>query len=125
MPYFDELPSGERDAQEQRLIGDLHRMYHSEIEDAQPLARVRRRLAESRASVVRDPASTPQRHSVLSAHREAIGTVNSSHSRVSMGRTWQQRLGIIAAVLFVTVLVSSLIIVLARTLRDTCNSGAR
>jgi photosystem II stability/assembly factor-like uncharacterized protein len=115
MPYFDEFPSSEGDEREQRLIRDLHRMYHFEVEDAQPLARVRRRLEESRVSVVRDPASTSQRHDVLSAHREGIGTVNSTHSSVSVGRTWQQRLGIIAAVLFVTVLVGSLLVVLAHT----------
>ncbi len=113
MPHFDELPSSEGDEQEQRLMRDLHRMYHSEIEDAQPLAHVRRRLAESRVSVVHDPADTAQ-HGLPSAHREGIGTVNSTHSTVSVGRTWQQRLGMITAVLFVTVLVGSLIVVLAR-----------
>src|SRR6266852_6874824 len=100
MPYSDEFPSGEGDGREQRLIRALHRMYPSEGEDVQPLARIRRRLAESRAGGLHHPARTPQRHDLLSTHLEGPGRVKSTRSSVSGGRTWQQRLGSIAAVLF-------------------------
>src|SRR6266699_3154087 len=123
MPYSDEFPSGEGDGREQRLIRDLHRMYHSEGEDAQPLARARRRLAESRASVLDDPARTQQRHDMPSTHQERPGNVNSTRSSFFVGRTWQQRLGSIAAVLFVTLLVGSLVVVLARARQNGSNSS--
>lgn len=114
MAHFDELPSGEGDEQERRLMRDLHRMYHSQIDDAQPLSHVRRRLAESRVSVVHDPTSAPQRQDMLSIHRERPRSVKSAPASLSVSKTWQQRVGIIAAGLFVTLLVGSLIIVLAR-----------
>lgn len=114
MPHVDELPSGEGDEQEQRLMRDLHRIYHSEIEDAQPLAHVRRRLAESRVSVVHDPASAPQGQDMLSMHRERPGSVKITPASLSVRKSWQQRVGIFAAGVFVTLLVGSLVVVLAR-----------
>jgi photosystem II stability/assembly factor-like uncharacterized protein len=124
MPHFNELPSGEGNEREQRLMRDLHRMYHSEVEDAQPLARVRRRLAESVPGFVHDSASTSQRHDRLTTLGEKPGNVKSTDSSVSLGRTWQQRLEIIAAVVFVTVLVGSLIIVLARARQNRSSTAS-
>ncbi len=123
MPHFDEFPSGEGDEREQRLMRDLRRMYHSEVEDAQSLARVRRRLEESRASDLDGPASTAQRHDTLSMHREWPGIVKSTRSSFSVERTWQQRMGIIAAALFVTLLVGSLIVVLARARQNSSDTS--
>src|SRR5258708_40164661 len=101
MAHFDELPSGEGDEQEQRLMRDLHRMYHSEIDDAQPLSHVRRRLAESQVSIVHDPTSAPQGQDMLSMHRERPGREKSTPASLSVRKTWHQRVVIIAAGLFV------------------------
>jgi photosystem II stability/assembly factor-like uncharacterized protein len=108
----DKFTSGDEDERDQRLIQDLHRMYHAKVEDAQPLARIRKRLAEGSASILYDSTRTPQQHDVLSMHRESSGNVNSNRSSFTEGRTWQQRTGTIAAVVFVTLLVGSLVVVL-------------
>jgi photosystem II stability/assembly factor-like uncharacterized protein len=124
MPHFDEYPSGAGDEQEQRLLRDLHRMYHSEIEDAQPLAHVRRRLAESRVSVVHDPTSTPQGQDLLSMHR-GPGREKSAPASLSERKTWRQRAGIFAAGLLVMLLVGSLIVVLARARQSSSGTSGR
>src|SRR5215471_14449640 len=125
MPHFDELPPSEGDEQEQRLMRDLHHMYHSEIEDAQPLAHVRRRLAASRVSMVHDPASALQGQDMLSMHRERPRSVRTTPASLSARKTWQQRMGIITAGLFVTLLVGSLIIVLARARQSSSGTPGR
>lgn len=123
MLHFDEFPSDEKNEQEQRLMRILHRMYHSEVEDAQPLAHIRRRLEEHRASVVQDPARSSQQHDTLSMHWEMAGNAKSTRANSAEGRTWQQRMGIIAAVVFVTLLVGSLIVVLARARQNSSGTS--
>jgi photosystem II stability/assembly factor-like uncharacterized protein len=110
----DEFTSGDEDEQNRRLIQDLHRMYHAKVEDAQPLARIRQRLAETNTSMLYDSTRTPQQHEVLSMHRERPDNVNSTRFGFAERRTWQQRTGAIAAVVFVTLLVGSLVFVLTR-----------
>jgi photosystem II stability/assembly factor-like uncharacterized protein len=111
----DKFTSGDEDERDQRLIQDLHHMYHAKVEDAQLLARIRKRLAESSASMLYNSPRTPQQHDVLSMHRERPGNVNSTRAGIAEGRTWQQRTGTIAAVVFVTLLVGSLVVVLTST----------
>jgi len=125
MAHFDELPSGAGDEQEQRLMRDLHRMYHHEIEDAQPLAHVRRRLTESRVSMVHDSTSAPQGQDMLSMQRERPRRVKSTPANLSVRKTWQQRMGIIAAGVFVTLLVGSLIVVLASARQSSSGTPGR
>src|SRR5215467_14448068 len=125
MAHFDELPSGAGDEQEQRLMRDLHRMYHHEIEDAQPLAHVRRRLTESRVSMVHDPTSAPQGQDMLSMQREGPRRVKSTPASLSARKTWQQRMGIIAAGVFVTLLVGSLVVVLERARQSSSRTPER
>lgn len=110
----DKFTSGDEDERDRRLIQDLHRIYHAKVEDAQPLARIRKRLAESGANILYDSTRTPQQHDVLSINQERPGNVNSTHASFAEGKTWQQRTGGIAAVLFVTLLVGSLVFVLTR-----------
>ncbi len=110
----DKFTSGDEDEQDRRLIQDLHRMYHAKVEDAQLLAHIRQRLAESSTSMLYDSTRTPLQHDVLSMHRERPDNVNSTRASFAEGRTWQQRTGAIAAVVFVTLLVGSLVFVLTR-----------
>jgi len=123
MADSDEFPSGNGDERGQRLIRDLRRMYHSEGEAAQRLARVRERLEESSARMLNNPASTPQQQGMLSTRREGSDMVNDTRSSFSERRTWQQRMGIIAAVLVVTLLVGSLLVVLARARQNSSNTS--
>lgn len=123
MPFSDEFPSGEGDERERRLVRDLHRFYHAEGEDAQSLAHVRRRLVERRASVLDDPAGPQQRHDRPSPLRASPAQVKGTRSRSFVGRTWQRRLGSVAALLFVTLLVGSLVLVLVRARQNGANSS--
>ncbi len=110
----DKFTSDDEDERDQRLIQDLYRMYHAKVEDAELLARIRQRLAESSTSMLYDSTRTPQQHDVLSMRRERPGNVNSTRASFAERRTWQQRTGAIAAVVFVTLLVGSLVFVLTR-----------
>ncbi len=110
----DKFTPGDEDERDRRLIQDLHRMYHAKVEDASPLARIRKRLAESSAGILYNSPKAPQQHDVLGMHWERPGNVNSTRSSFAEGKTWQQRTGAIAAVVFVTLLVGSLVVVLTR-----------
>jgi photosystem II stability/assembly factor-like uncharacterized protein len=110
----DKFTSGDEDERDRRLIQDLHRMYHAKVEDGQLLARIRKRLAESSAGILYNSPKAPRQHDVLGMHRERPGNVNSTRASFAEGRTWQQRTGAIAAVVFVTLLVGSLVFVLTR-----------
>jgi len=110
----DKFTSGDEDERDQRLIQDLHRMYHTKVEDAQLIARMRKRLAESSASILYDSTGTPQQHHMLSRQRERPDNMSSTRASFAEGKTWQQRTGTIAAAVFVTLLVGSLVIVLTR-----------
>jgi photosystem II stability/assembly factor-like uncharacterized protein len=114
MADSDEFTSGKGNEGDRRLVRDLHRMYRTGIEDAPPLARIRRRLAESNVSTLDSPSRTPQQHDMLSTRRDRSGNVNGPHTSFSEEKTWKQRTATIAAALFVTLLVGSLIVVLTR-----------
>ena len=116
MTGSDTFPSG-GDEREQRLIRDLRRMYHTEDAVAQALARVRKRIVESNASILDAHASAQHQQGLPSRQRARPGHMHRDGmpSRFPVGRTWQQRTGSIAAVLFVTLLVGSLVVVLTHT----------
>ncbi len=126
MPDFDKFPSGERDEQEQRLIEDLRRMFHREVETTQSLARVRSRLEASSTNRLDIHPSTQHRDELLSMQRAEPGQEGSHGApiRFSQRMTWQQRTGPIAAAVFVTLLVGSLIVVLTRA-HDSSLGGPR
>src|SRR6266581_7066393 len=104
------------DEREQRLIRDLRHMYHTEGEIAQALSRVRSHLETSRTGRSDIRPSTQQRDGLLSTQlagsRQAGG--HGTSTRFSQRRAWQQRTGSVAAAVFVTLLVGSLIVVLTR-----------
>ncbi len=113
MADSDEYPTG-GDKRDQRLIQDLHRMYHTDAEDTLPLARIRERLEGSNVSTLDNLSRTSQQDDVLSTRRDRSRNVKGPHSSFSEGKTWKQRTATIAAALFVTLLVGSLIVVLTR-----------
>jgi len=110
------FPSDNGDEREQRLIRDLRHMYHTEGEIAQALSRVRSHLEASRTGRSDIHPSTQQRDGLLSTQlagsRQAGG--HGTSTRFSQRRAWQQRTGSVAAAVFVTLLVGSLIVVLTR-----------
>jgi photosystem II stability/assembly factor-like uncharacterized protein len=123
MTDSDEFTPGEGKEWSQRVIQDLHRMYHTEIEDAQPFARVRKRLEEGNASTLYNSTRTPQQHDILSTRRGRSGNKKSARSSFSEGATWQQRISTLAAALFVALLVGTLLFVLTHAHQSSSNGA--
>jgi photosystem II stability/assembly factor-like uncharacterized protein len=118
MADSDKFSSSEGDERNQRLIQDLRRIYHTEGEHIQVLAHVRKRLEDRQIAIPSTPMTTRQQHGI---QRERADHMNSAHANFSESRTWQQSVGIIAAALFVTLLVGTLIVVLTHAHQN--NSG--
>ncbi len=116
MADFDELLPEETQEQDQHLVHDLHRMYHTDTQKAEQLARIRQRLLTTRDGSAYDPESTQQRY--MTPNTQQARTNNRSmkqiRSTVIEGGSWQHRFSTIAAVLIVTLLVGSLLLVLSR-----------
>ena len=121
MADSDVFPSDKGNEGEQRLIQDLRRIYHTEVETTQALARLRSRLQARRLG-------RPDIHP-YSQHRNRLPTIQRSRpsevdrqgppSRFAEGPMWQQRSGSIAAAVLVTLLVGSLIVVLTHAHRGS------
>ncbi len=116
MAGFDELLPGEADGQDQRLTRDLHRMYHIDTQTAERLARVRQHLLTNRDGSVNDYESTQQLNMTPNTQPARINNRNVKlvRSTVPWEGSWQRRLSMVAAVLFATLLVGSLLLVLSR-----------
>lgn len=124
MADFDELLSEEASERDQRLIGDLRRMYSVETQTAERLAHIRHRLLTNRDGTMRDQQDTQQRYLPLNRRqdRSSTGKREQTRSTGAGAGLWRRRLSILAAVLFVGVLVGSLLLVMSRTHRSTLNA---
>src|SRR5690349_12217725 len=105
MTNTHELTPEEMDEQNQRLIGDLRRMYSTSAQLAQPLTRVQQRLFHSGEGTQQDELSIspPQ---LSQRRRQARGSTANPE-----GKAWQRRCGTLAAALFAALLVGTLILV--------------
>jgi photosystem II stability/assembly factor-like uncharacterized protein len=105
MSTNQEFTPEELDQQYWQLIQDLHGIYPTSTADAQSLARIKERLAmvHDDSTVVFQLPGTQQ------AQIPPLPANNASRN-AARRRGWQRRLGTIAAVLFVVVLVGSLIV---------------
>src|SRR5258708_8445058 len=114
MADFDELLPEEADVQDQRLIHDLRRMYRTDTQTIEHLARVRHRLPINDDSSVNDRESRQQHYTPPAIQQVQSSTRNAKHTRfaVARERSWQRRLGVLAAVLLTALLVGSLLLVL-------------
>lgn len=116
----------ERDQQNQRLLTTLQRIYDTRAEDAQSLERIRERLLRNSESTMKTGKQSPPPPLGRNEFRPYItdGNMNkkASHPGFREGWTWQRRLSTIAAALFVTLLVGSLIVVLNLTHRSSTGS---
>jgi photosystem II stability/assembly factor-like uncharacterized protein len=116
MADFDEPLPEETQEQNQHLIHELHRMYHTDTQKAERLARIRQRLLTNRGDSAHDQEST-QQHNMMPNMQQARTNNRSMkqiRSLVIEGGSWQHRFSTIAAVLIVTLLVGSLLLVLTR-----------
>ncbi len=101
------------DAPELRMTHDIRRAYQAEAcEDARSLERVLARLrgdqAEAQSKVLFLP-HVYQQQERISTMQHSINTL----ARGKISRRWQQRAGLLAAVLFLTLLVGGLLTVLS------------
>ena len=99
MAESDAFPSGGWDEREQRLVRDLRRMYHSEVETIQSLTRVRSRLEASSTNRLGIHPSMQHRDGLLSTLRAAPGQADRDDAPISFSQrmTCQQRTGSIAS----------------------------
>jgi len=114
MADFNELLPEEADVQDQRLIHDLRRMYRTDTQTIEHLARVRHRLPINDDSSVNDRESGQQHYTPPAIQQVQSSTRNAKHTRFAVAgeRSWQRRLGVLAAVLLTALLVGSLLLVL-------------
>ena len=114
MADFDELLPEEADVQDQRLIHDLRRMYRTDTQTVEHLARIRHRLLANDDSSVLDHESTKQHYTppTIQEARSSTGNAKQTRFAVAEQRSWQQRLGVLAAALLTALLVGSLLLVL-------------
>lgn len=103
-------------APELRMTHDIRRAYQTEThEDARSLERVLTRLTEDQAEVKSKVFSLPrvyQQQKGISAMQSALNSMNAS-TRGKIKRGWAQRVGVLAAVLFLALLVGELLTVLS------------
>jgi len=106
MADSNELLPEEVDEQNQRLIHDLRRIYHIDGQKAEHLARIHQRLTNSDISAHGQPNQ-------MTLITQQVGLSSRSAKRTrstAQGGSWQRRLSMIAAVVFATLLVSSLLL---------------
>jgi hypothetical protein len=114
MADFDELLPEEADVQDQRLIHDLRRMYLTDTQTVEHLARIRHRLLANDDSFVFDQESMQQHYPspTIQQARSSTGNAKQTRFAVAEQRSCQQRLGVLAAALLTALLVGFLLLVL-------------
>lgn len=112
----DELTTEESNEQNRELIEGLQRVYDTQVEDAQSLARIRAKMLQNGAGslpltqpapVIQLLPTSPQKR------RKKEPPMHIAHPTWFEEKPWQRRLSLIAAVILVAVLVGSLVLLLA------------
>jgi photosystem II stability/assembly factor-like uncharacterized protein len=114
MADFDELLPEEADERDQRLVRDLRRIYHTDTQTVEHLARIRQRLLANEHSSVNDRVSMQQYNTPPNIQQVQTSTRDAKQARFALieERSWQRRLAVLAAALLVALLVGSLLFVL-------------
>ncbi len=123
---YEEFTPEEVDEQNKRLIQDLRTLYSTGAEDTRSLASMRERLLKnSSITTQQDLDAIPQQPVMLPTPRARSSNMNLRHirHRLSEGKKWAQRFSALVAVLFVTLLVGSLVIVLSHAHQSTTGIG--
>src|SRR2546426_910660 len=121
MANFNELLPEETDVQDQRLIHDLRRIYRTDTQTVEHLARIRHRLLINDDSSLHDRESARQHYTPPAIQQVQSGTRNAKQTRLAVAgeKVWQRRLGVLAAVLLTALLVGSLLLVLSLARRSS------
>ncbi len=114
---IEQLPE-EGDEQYQHLIHDLRFIYHADSQKAQRLDRIHQHLLKSDVPAhqlaTHAASAIPQRSKGRKPHGPTPGE----------GRLWQRRFGMVAATLVAALLISSLLLVLNRSPRESADTTA-
>ena len=113
---IEQLPE-EGDEQYQHLIRDLRLIYRADSQKAQQLDRIHQRLLNGDVPIHR----LPRRE--VSDIQHSSRDIKPNRPAHFEGRPWQRRLSMVAAVLVVALLVSSLLLVLSRSHRSGAGSS--
>ncbi len=121
MADFDEMLPEEADEQNQRLMHDLRRIYSTDTQTVEHLAHMRQRLLANDDSSAYDHESTQQHSTLPTLQHVQSSTRNAKPTNFAVAeeRSWQRRLGGIAAVLLTALLVGSLLLVLGLARRSS------
>jgi photosystem II stability/assembly factor-like uncharacterized protein len=124
MQNYDDFMPEEGAEQNQHLIQKLHRFYQANDADAQSHARMRERLLFG--SVQNEDtlklASERERPDSMLYNHNSSARGSKSHGELV---TWQRRLSLIAAVLFVALLVGSLVVVLSHARQSATGNRSK
>jgi hypothetical protein len=116
MSNEEKLTPAELDDRNQALIKELQHKYAiDEQQDTQSLARVRQRLLNNASSMPYAIPQTTRQPIILKTRQERPAYMHSTSSDRPERRTWQHRLSTIAAVVFATLLVGSLLLLFTHT----------
>lgn len=113
----DTYPSDELQDQDRPIVEQLERMYGTQAEDAQSLARIRARIVQNSAGPLPFPHPTlATEDTPVQLQRRRTKETDMRLIRIitSREKSWPRRLSVLAAALFVMILVGSLVLVLAR-----------
>lgn len=118
MKHFDDILPEEAEADSQPLLEELRRTYRPELHDARVLARIREHLL----------AGDNQQKQIffsITQQRERNATIDIPRERgkTLKPKTWRHTLGLVAAVLIVSLLVGSLVLTFTLVHRNTTGIG--
>src|SRR5437899_3182760 len=121
MADFEKLLPEEADEQNQRLMHDLRRIYRTDTQTVEHLARMRQRLLANDVRSAYDYESMQQHDTPPNIQPAQSSTRNAKQTRFAVAgeRSWQRRLGVLAAVLLTALLVGSLLLVLSLARRSS------
>lgn len=113
----DKFTSEQLDEQDRPLVEQLERMYGTQAGDAQSLARVRARIVRNSMGSLpfSRPASSSEHPAARSQKRPAKEKdMRFMHIITAREKPWQRQLNLIAAAIFIVLLVGSLVLVVVR-----------
>ncbi len=109
MSDFNDLLPEERNEQNQHLLASLRRSYDTHEEDQQSLTRIRRRFLQvSAGPLPYKDLQRPIEPRPTQSRQKGKADMQFIHNPFAEGKTWQQRLGTIAAAILVLALVGSM-----------------
>src|SRR6266702_7499279 len=123
MSNEEKLTPAELDDRNQTLIKELQHKYAIDEQDTQSLLRVRQRLLNKASSMPHTVPQTTWQPIISKTRQERPAYMYSTSSDRPERGTWRRRLSTIAAVVFATLLVGSLLLLLTHARQSNMGSS--